>query len=219
MSNNQLEDGVASTASEGYVLLGCVGFSPVSVVAMSRAFRPNRAVLIATQKSLPQLEAVTRQLAIPVRSVVLEGDGMERIDQLQAKISTALKLEDDEAILLDLTGGTKIMTVATYEAARLSAAKKIKSVYLTPDGSIIDASGSQDPYDEPVLEISEVLEWQGASILKSEWMGQLRHVPNEVSQRVRLGRFTNVFTRNVAARSLRTPTVAGFWRRCGWHRF
>ena len=173
----------------GLVLLGCVGFSPASVVAVGRDFLPSRAVLIATRKSQAQLAAVTRQLEVPVEAVILDGDGMEPIASLQLKIARALKMAPHESIVLDLTGGTKIMTAATYEAARQLRADKVKVVYLTPDGTIIDATDGMARDSSARLEISEVLEWQGAAISKREWSGPLSAVPKSVTQRAALGRF------------------------------
>lgn len=187
-------------AGSGSVLLTCLGDNPASAVIAGRHFGVRMLVAITTARTQHLAPIIARQLEVPMLCVRHENDG-QGYDRLAAAIQERLREVSFGALILDVTGGTKIMAIAALKAVESLRDSQADVVYLRPDGQLENAkAGALIPTDTSTT-LREVLAWYGATVSQVAWEGELQALPVDYADR--LGIATAAF--HAVARKQTTP--------------
>ncbi|PSB39458.1 hypothetical protein [Aphanothece minutissima] len=172
------------------LLIGIVGRAPASIVVAARAFRPDRTLLVHSVGTRPVAEVVQRQLAdhgLP-RPELVAADP-DRLDATAQAVTAALAdVPDGTPLVVDLSGGTKPMSLGLWEGTRGLAASlppgRRRAVYLNAAGALLDAdTGEKVPEAEAVsIDPREVIAWaRPEARVVASWAG----TPEELDEAVR----------------------------------
>lgn len=181
------------------VLVGCVGHNPGSCLIAARKFQVSRAVLVCTAATRPQLQVVAAQLRVPVREVMLVAGDLS-VAGVEAKVRGALDLGPEERVILDATGGTKLMGIGAWLGLSALPRARWSAVYLENDGELLDPRSGQHLTYRVAIEIDEILAWHGRKIRGAAWRGMLSDVQPEIRRRASLG---DVLMKAVAEKRVR----------------
>lgn len=167
-------------------LVALVGEHPASVVIAASALRPERVLLVHTAHTARQAGVVAGQLAAWTACVSISpqpplADGVRSIaDALAAACAPG------ERVAVDITGGTKPMSLAAIAAARHGRPEPA-TVYLAPSGVLVDVDDGVPVADEPAVHPADVLAWYGVSVRDARWGGHPSEAPPELRARARVG--------------------------------
>lgn len=167
------------------LFIGCVGFNPASLLVAARHFQIDEAVLLASRTSEPQLEAVARQLDIPVHKLVFSQE-IPTLNAITEKLVPILDSRREAQIILDVTGGTKLMAIGAWSSVQ-ACAGTILSTYLKPNGVMINPQTGKKIRHEVAIEIAEVLAWQGTTANGAVWTGEIADIDRQILDREAVG--------------------------------
>lgn len=171
------------TSSRGErILVSCIGFNPASAVIAARHYRAARAVLVGTRDTQRQLDAVASQIAVPVRRIEMD-DPRWPIRRLADAVCRAVAAAPGDDVVLDVTGGTKLMTLGVWIGTGNTGSQRVRVTYLGGDGRLVDPLTGDVSGQRVVIGIDEVLAWQGARISSARWMGPLDAVDGDLIAR------------------------------------
>lgn len=172
-------------------LIGAIGRNPASLVVVGRHFGVRSALLVCTAQTAWLVPVLARQLDLPDQAVhaIRVGDdkGNHGIGEVRDKVHAALDRADVGAAVLDITGGTKAMSVGLYEAARAASLPRLHTVRLEPNGQLRDEDhGAAIPH-AVTLEPAEFVEWYDGGPVRCTWRGPLARIPHAMRRRKRIG--------------------------------
>ncbi len=171
------------------VLLSLVGMNPASALVSVCILKPDRVVLVHTDKTRPQAEAVRSQCEdIPVKLVEWPMPG--GIDVLGERVADDVALAADEALTVDVTGATTLFSLGAWDGLTAALGRRFRAVYLRQSDSRLCDARTGEPVSDEDADISpkKVLAWYGARVRDATWSGRLDSVPRAVSARLPLTR-------------------------------
>lgn len=166
------------------VLVSAIGFNPSSAVIAGRHYAVDRAVLVGS----PQMDAVAAQLNVPTTPIAFES-ASAMIGDVHRELNRTLHLASDERVVLDVTGGTKLLALGVWNAMMPLPHDRIDPVYLLPNGQLVNPVTGEAIEQRVRIGIDEVLAWQGAQCGSATWHGMLADVDRDIARRARLGAF------------------------------
>jgi len=187
------------------LLVGMVGMAPASIVLSARAFLPQRILLVYSQVTETIARIVQGQLEGDVRILCVDAN---RLEAISLAVAAALEsLQDTTQLIVDLTGGTKAMSIGLWEGTRglLSDGGNLRrtAVYLTREGTLLHA-GSGEPVaaaEDVAIDPEEVIRWSRPAAQASiRWRGS----PADLEETVR--------RRRQVWQQLAKALTAGRWR-------
>lgn len=173
---------------EDVLMVGIVGENPTSILVVARTLEPQRVLLVCTKKTEASGQILKEQLA-PLRVEHLVLDSADSLELIQQQVSKKLPSEDgSKAILFDCTGGTKPMLLGVWQELQSKFGKKVRAVYLNPDGRLCEVKDGQVIESSAALTADEYLGWNRARKQKTSWEGVLADVPIDYLARMPVGR-------------------------------
>lgn len=106
------------------LLIGIVGRAPASIVVAARALRPDRTLLVHSDDTRTVAEVVQRQLAdhgLPDPELV-PADPNSLNATAKAVTARLADVQETTQLAVDITGGTKPMSLGLWEGTRALAA-------------------------------------------------------------------------------------------------
>lgn len=177
----------SSNPNAGSLLVSLVGLNPASTLFSERALQPDRMVLVHTRESEDQARALASQLSCPSDRLVWEPS--LGIDEARKSIRSGLASRA-ERVVIDLTGGTKLMSIGAWHGLIERYGDVVDGVYVDQKSlALLDArSGLRLRVTEPRAEIhpNEVLEWYGGQLRRVAWRGYLSAIPDDIWERFEL---------------------------------
>lgn len=165
------------------LLVAIVGFNPASVLLCARALKAGRTCLICTAETRDLANILKGQIG---SATVVEVRAGATITQVAAAVGSAVP-SDARRVSLDLTGGTKILSLGAWHALQARETLDLSIAYLDGDGRLFDAaSGVSLPRANLMPE--DLLRWSGASVRHSRWSGNLKAVPAPIVDRFPVSR-------------------------------
>lgn len=174
------------TSDPKRVMVGCVGHNLGSCLIVAREFEVDRVVLVCTPETRREMRAIATRIDVPVREVMLD-DQSPSIADVEARVREALELGPDEHVVLDVTGGTKLMSIGTWLVMSALPPSRWLAVYLEAGAELLDPRSGKRMGYHVAIEIEEVLAWHQRKIRHVTWRGLLSEVPPDISRRVSLG--------------------------------
>lgn len=172
---------MCSSENQRPTLLACLGHNPASIIVAARQTGAAKLVAVATADTRERLPILERQLRVPVQAV-FHDETAEGFEALSAAIHATLIGQGSGRLIVDVTGGTKIMGIAALRAAeRIDPNAEV--LYLHPQSRLADARSGRLQTSEVVVDISEVLEWYGAEPSVQLWSGPLSALPAGYAER------------------------------------
>jgi hypothetical protein len=178
-------------------LVTAIGFNPASVLCAAQALGVSQAILICTRETREVALVVASQIR-PVRSELLEC-AHSAIGPAMELLTTSLRasITEQDKIVLDITGATKPIAIATWQALHNVGRAPDSIVYLSPEGQLYDATtGTQLRYPFEVTP-EQMLGWRGMSVSSSVavgWRGTLATLPTGYRTREELSRWLFALT-------------------------
>lgn len=173
------------------MLVAAVGHNPASAVIAARAAQASSVLLLHTPETIDIARVIRSQLhGTNVSVTLLACDTAWGIERMAKTVRGALPTTQHLTLLADVTGGTKLMGLAIWEALGQARGESFKALYLDQSTmSLVDARCGT-PLDTRVdVAISEILEWYGGSPAKQPaWVGSLRKIPDSYRRRAGVGK-------------------------------
>ncbi len=175
------------------VLVGIVGRAPASIVLAARALRPDRTLLVHSEDTEKVADVVRGQLGGEVTHVLADATRLE--PTARAVAAKLASLPGTTRLFVDLTGGTKPLSIGVWEGTRelataLGPAHR-SVVYLSAAGALLDAgSGTRVESAEAVaIEPAEAIAWvRPLAQVRSVWRGGPEDVRSEIFERAEVWR-------------------------------
>ena len=174
------------------LLIGIVGRAPASIVVAARALRPDRTLLVHSDDTRTVAEVVQRQLAdhgLPDPELV-PADPNSLNATAKAVTARLADVQETTQLAVDITGGTKPMSLGLWEGTRALAASLPpglrSAVYLNAAGALLDAdTGEKVPEAEAVaIDPQEVIAWgRPEARVVAVWSGSPEELDEGVCQR------------------------------------
>lgn len=177
-------------AVRSLVLVAAVGFNPASILIAARVLRPSRLVLIATKDTRSRAETLCAQYGVsPAHRKIVVWPSVPSIDEVAVGVSGVVAAAPDQRVVLDITGGTKTLSIGVWQGLNEKFGDRLEAVYLEQGGQLADARTGQRIKSQCELRIEEYLAWnQAKTTSKTVWTGKLAEIPEELLDRRRVGR-------------------------------
>lgn len=169
-----------SEAAEVHTLVGLVGHNPVSVLVMSRFFRPRKVLLVATDRTLGRAHAAARLLDPEQEVQVFLAEDPSGIEPVTGGLAHLVDAVEGPAVF-DVTGGTKIMAVGV---GALIGPLAPRYAYLDGDGMVRDGRSGRVLSDGVQITPFEVA-WLYApdSEVTAAWRDEVGALPRTYAER------------------------------------
>ncbi len=168
------------------VLVGIVGFNPVSVLVAARALSPRRVLLLCTEQSEPQAAALEALLAPPVTIVCW--DAVPGLSEVRESIAEDLGDRGEGPVFFDITGGTKPLAIGAWQGLTAACGDRLRGLYLDQSGVLRDADRGAPLGAEVTIHPDDFLRLRGAQVRKVAWEGALEDMPEVMLRRMPLAR-------------------------------
>lgn len=176
------------------LLIGIVGRAPASIVVAARALKPDRTLLVHSDDTRTVAEVVQRQLAdhgLPDPELV-PADPNRLKATAQAVTARLADVQDSTQLVVDITGGTKPMSLGLWEGTRAlldaDTGEKVPEAedvtiypreviaWGRPDARLDTTwAGSPDELDEGVRQRAVVWQQLAKAITKGTWRSSVSH--------------------------------------------
>lgn len=161
------------------LLVSLVGLNPGSTLFSARVLRPERMALIHTSESAAQAEALAAQASCPSDRVTW--DPSLGVDKARERVRKELTF-NAERVVIDLTGGTKLMSIGAWQGLADQYGDDLEAVYVDPKRVVLVDAGTGTPRlggdSRAAIRPEEVLTWYGAQLRITEWQGPLSEIPD-----------------------------------------
>jgi hypothetical protein len=171
------------------LLLTCLGDNPASAIVAGRHFSVGAVLAIVTARTRKLMEVVGKQLGTPIECLEHDAES-EGFTALAYRIRDALSKRAPSGLVVDITGGTKLMGMGAFIGAELLRKHESPVLYLKANGRLADARSGSQLRCEVSISPQEVLAWYGARITRHSWLRPAKHgVPGEILERRALSHF------------------------------
>jgi len=171
------------------LLVGLVGFNPLSVLVSARALKPQVVALVCTDRTSKVAENLAGLL--DARGPTLTVDSWLGIDALRERFARELASAAGHRVVLDVTGATKPLAIAAWQALHDRVGPQMGVVYLETDGTLVEARSGARLAADVRIDTGELLRIYGGRLQSCTWAGDLGEpdaVPAEFRSRSLVGR-------------------------------
>ncbi len=166
------------------VLVGIVGMNPASVLVAARALRPGRVELFCTTQSQPVARALEKQIARDPGADVKLHVWTQNPTLLAAELdSDRVVVGEGDRVDLDITGGTKTMSIGVWSGLRSRLGSRLRAIYLDERAALLEADTGAPAAVGSVIRSDEFLAWTSTTVNDCVWSGPLTGVSSEYVSR------------------------------------
>lgn len=175
------------------VLLALIGDNPASALVAARAINPDRLVLVHTQRTRALAGVVAEQIGDNPATALIELTNEGGIDGHANRIKSSISLSDTDHVYVDITGGTKPMSLGAWNAFADLPHTRLHGIYLDQQAyRLLDARNGQPVQlaePTPEIRIDEMLSWYQARVMRPQtrWRGRLSDIPRKMKVRAPIG--------------------------------